>query len=324
MEGGLKIIVTGAAGFIGSNLAESLLAAGHEVVGVDNLTAGTKENVPRGVSLRVDDIRSDRIGKHFEGADAVFHLAAKNCLVDCLHDPVETADINVRGTANVLEAARRAGAQKFVYADSSAEYEGESRLPSVVDRIAPQGPYAVSKRGGALFCESYRKNFGMNITILRYFNVYGPAQDFRRVIPPVMSAFIMKMLKGEPPVIYGTGGKRRDFIYVDDVNRFHLLVLKNSRTNGQTYNVGTGVSFSVNEIFQLIEETLKTKLRPVHQPELPNDTDATLADISQSQALGWEPKIDIREGLKKTIEYLKGRMGLQNRRRAGSRRAVRR
>lgn len=304
----MKVLVTGVAGFIGSNLAQDLLRDGHEVAGIDNLSAGTRENVPAGVQIHVADIRSPDIAPLFNGADAVFHLAAKNCLVDCLQNPVETADINVRGTANVLESARISGVRKFVYADSSAEYEGVAEFPSTVDRIAPQGPYAVSKRGGALFCESYRRQFGLNVTVLRYFNVYGPAQDFRRVIPPVMSAFIMKMLKGEPPVIYGTGEKRRDFIYVDDVNRFHRLALTDTRTNGQTYNVGSGASFSVNEIFKLIEDILRTGLKPVSKPELPNDTDQTLADISRERALGWEPQVDIHEGLERTIGYLRRRM----------------
>lgn len=304
----MKVLVTGIAGFIGSNLAGALLREGHIVFGIDNLSAGTRENVPVGSHLFVEDIRSEKIEQYFQGMDAVFHLAAKNCLVDCLQNPVDTADINVRGTAHVLEAARKAGVQKFVYADSSAEYEGVTTFPSTVDRIAPLGPYAVSKRGGALFCESYQRHHGMDITILRYFNVYGPAQDFRRVIPPVMSAFILKMLNGVPPVIYGTGEKRRDFIYVDDVNRFHLLVLKNPQTAGKTFNIGSGVSHSVNEVFRLIEEILQTGLKPVHRPELPNDTDATLADISREQGLGWKPQIDIREGIKRTIEYLKPRI----------------
>lgn len=304
----MNILVTGVAGFVGSNLTTALLEEGHSVSGIDNLSAGTRENVPDGVHLQVRDIRDAGIGELFNGMDAVYHLAAKNCLTDCMEHPVETADINVRGTAHVLECARRAGVRKFIYADSSAEYEGTREFPSTVDRIAPEGAYAVSKRGGALFCESYRRFFGMNVTILRYFNVYGPAQDFRRVIPPVMSAFILKMLNGDPPFIYGTGEKRRDYIYVDDVNRFQLLVLKDTRTNGQTYNVGTGVSHSVKDVFRMIEDELKTGLKPVHKPELPNDVDNTLADISREKALGWSPQIDIRDGIRRTIAYLRSKV----------------
>lgn len=227
-----KVLITGAAGFIGSNLTRALLARGYSVVGIDNLSAGTGENVPAGVSLHVADIRSPTIYPLFEGVDTVFHLAAKNCLADCLAHPVETSDVNVTGTVNVLEAARQARVRKFIYADTSAEYEGVCELPNQVERICPVGAYAVGKRGGALFCDTYQKLFDVNITVLRYFNVYGPAQDWRRVIPPVMSAFIIRLLRGERPVIYGTGGKRRDFIYVDDVNEFHLLALQDPRTVG--------------------------------------------------------------------------------------------
>ncbi len=304
----MNILITGVAGFIGSNLARELLTQRHSVAGIDNLSAGTRENVPAGVRLHVHDIRDESIAELFRGVDAVYHLAAKNCLTDCMNNPVETADINVRGTANVLECARRAGVKKFVYADSSAEYEGLQEFPSTVDHIAPEGIYASSKRGGALLCESYRKFFGMNVTILRYFNVYGPAQDFRRVIPPVMSAFILKMLNGEPPVIYGTGDKRRDYIYVDDVNRFQILTLTDTRTNGRTYNVGSGVSHSVKDVFRMIEDEMKTGLKPIHKPELPNDVDNTLADITRERALGWAPQVNIQEGIRRTIEYLKSKL----------------
>lgn len=302
------VLITGVAGFIGSNLAKKLLQEGTRVVGIDNLSSGTRDNVPAGVDLAVRDIRDPDMEQLFRHVDTVFHLAAKNCLYDCLQNPVETSDINVRGTTNVLEHARKAKVRKFVYADSSAEYEGTEAFPSQVDRIAPVGPYAVSKRGGALFCESFQKMFGMNVTMLRYFNVYGPAQDWRRVIPPVMSSFIIRLLQNQAPVIYGTGQKRRDFIYVDDVNTFHLLVMKEDRTNGQTYNVGTGTSFSVLEIFHLIEERLRTGIRPVFKEDLPGEAQITLADISRERALGWAPGVTIQEGLDKSIEYIRSKV----------------
>lgn len=306
MAGG-RVLVTGVAGFIGSNLAARLLQDGYEVAGIDNLSAGTRENVDARVALHVRDIREPDLAECFAGVDTVFHLAAKNCLSDCLQDPVETSDINVTGTANVLEHARRAGARKVVYADSSAEYEGVTEFPSRVDRIAPIGPYAVSKRGGALFCESYRRLHGTNVTVLRYFNVYGPAQDWRRTIPPLMSAFVMRLLAGEAPVIYGTGEKRRDFIYVDDVNEFHLLAMRDPRTDGMTYNVGSGVNYSVREIFDLVEGLLRTGIRPVQRDELPGEAQITLADITGARALGWSPRTDIMEGLRRTIAHIKAR-----------------
>ena len=301
----MRVLVTGAAGFIGSNLSAALLAAGHAVVGLDDLSAGTRENLPAGVEFHQGDIGDRRTWPLYAGADAVFHLAARNCLADCMAHPVETAVTNVAGTASVLEGARRAGVARVVYAGSSAEYEGVPELPSRVERVRPLGTYAVSKRAGGLLCESYAHLYGMAITQVRYFNVYGPAQDWRRVIPPVISAFALKLLRGERPVIYGSGEKRRDFIFVDDVNAFHLRLLADPRTAGQVYNVGTGRNHSVSEIFKLVEDVLGTGLRPDYQPDLPGEAEATLADISRERGLGWEPRVGIEDGIGRSIEYLR-------------------
>ncbi len=304
----MKVLITGCAGFIGSNLCKLLLQKGYQVSGIDNLSAGTLQNIPEGVNFYQLDIRDKAIHPIFEGIEVVFHLAAKNCLVDCLQNPLETSDINVTGTVNVLEASRLSNVRKVIYADTSAEYEGNLDFPSKEEHVSPIGVYAVAKRGGALFAETYSKLFNMNVTILRYFNVYGPAQDYRRVIPPVMSAFIIKLLNGEAPIIYGSGEKRRDFIYVDDVNEFHFLVMNDDKTNGKVYNVGYGVNYSINEIFNLIEEQLQTRIKPIFKDDLPGEAEITLADISKAKALGWEPKCNIREGIGKSIIYLEERI----------------
>lgn len=302
------VLVTGCAGFIGSNLCKRLCDEGYRVTGIDNLSYGTIENVDHRVIFHRKDIRDQGIYPLFNGVDTVFHLAAKNCLIDCLRNPLETSEINVYGTVNVLEGARRARVRKFIYADTSAEYEGILDFPSRVDRVCPVGTYAVSKRGASLFCESYRQLLGMQVTTLRYFNVYGPAQDWRRVVPPVMSSFIIKMLKGERPVIYGTGEKRRDFVYVDDVNRFHLMAMNNESLDGGTFNVGSGVNHSINEIFSAIESILQTGLTPVYKEDLPGEAQITLADISRERDVGWEPRISLQEGLKKSIEYIQSKV----------------
>jgi UDP-glucose 4-epimerase len=170
------------------------------------------------------------------------------------------------------------------------------------------GTYAVSKRAAWHFCDSYSRLHGLRLTTLRYFNVYGPAQDFRRVVPPVMSAFIMKMLAGVRPTIYGTGAKRRDFVFVDDVNRFHLLCLTDPRTDGHVFNVGSGVNHSITEIFDAIEAQLKTGLTPQYAPDLPGEAEVTLADIADGLAFGWRPEIDLIDGLRRSIEYIKTRV----------------
>lgn len=300
-----KVVITGVAGFVGSNLAVRLLNEGFSVVGIDNLSYGPVEQVPDGVDFHKLDVRDADIYTLFNGAEAVFHLAAKNCISDCQNDPVETSSINVTGTVNVFEAARRAGNCKVIYAESSALYEGINDFPTPEKNINPVSFYSVSKFAGMAFAEAYQRFYGLNMTALRYFCVYGPRQDYRRTIPPVMSAFIINLLKKQRPTIYGTGEKRRDFIYVDDVNDFHVLCLNNQETNGKTFNLGSASNYSVKDIFNVIEDILKTGIEPEYKNDLPGEAEITLADISAAKALGWKAKTDIYNGLKQSIEFIK-------------------
>ncbi len=301
----MRVLITGAAGFIGGHLARRLADDHHEVVALDNLSAGVIENIDSRAEFHRDDIRSTSIYPRFARVDTVFHFAARNCLADCLADPVETAQINVAGTANVLEAARRAGVRKLVFADTSAEYEGVLRFPSVVEHVAPLSVYARSKRAAFLFCEAYQQFYGLTLTTLRYFNVYGPGQDWRRTIPPVMSAFAMKLIRGDRPVIYGNGEKRRDFVFIDDVTAFNLRTLTDPRTDNQVFNVGSGVNNSVNEIFTAVESILGTGLQPQYLDDLPGEAQETLADISVSTQLGWQPSIDLNAGIRRSIAHMR-------------------
>jgi len=300
-----KILVTGAAGFIGSNLCKRLISEGYQVIGIDNLSAGHRDNIPKKIEFHPADIRDKSITPIFKGVDTVFHLAAKNCLIDCLNDPIATSDINVKGTVNVLEAAKQNRIRKFVFADSSAVYEGVYDFPSKIDTVKPVGAYAVSKHCASLFTRMYHDFFGLNITILRYFCVYGPAQDYRRTMPPVISAFILKLLNKERPLIYGTGEKRRDFIHIDDVNDFHILTIEDSRTDNRTFNLGSGISYSVNDIFNIVTKALRINTAPTHLDEMPGEADMTLADITKEKELGWQPRIGINEGILDSINYLR-------------------
>jgi UDP-glucose 4-epimerase len=304
----MRIVITGVAGFIASNLAARLLKEEYQVAGIDNLAYGLRENVPDGVEFHKKDIRNRDIYPLFEGVDAVFHLAAKNCISDCQADPIETADINVTGTVNVFEAARRAGVRKIIYAESSALYEGSRLLPTPESVVQPESFYAVSKLAGMHFAEAYKRYYGVTFTALRYFCVYGPVQDYRRTIPPVMSAFIIKLLKSQRPVIYGTGEKRRDFVYVDDVNDFHLFCLRDSRTDHETYNLGSGENHSVLEIYDKVSRILGVQIEPEFKPDLPGEAQMTLADISKASALGWKPKTDLKTGLIHAVDYIKSEM----------------
>jgi len=308
-----KVLITGVAGFIGSNFADRLLKEGdYQVIGIDNLAYGVREQVPDGVEFYQLDIRDSSIYPLFQQIDYVFHFAAKNCISDCQLDPVETADINVRGTVNVFEAAKRNGVRKVIYAESSALYEGSSTFPTPENEIVPLSFYAVSKVSTMYFAEAYRRFYNLKYTALRYFCVYGPRQDYRRTVPPVFSAFIIKLLKGEQPIIYGTGEKRRDFIFIDDINDFHLMCMHDSRTDNEVFNLGSGKNYSVKEIYQIIARLLNSDLQPVHQPDLPGEAFANLADIRKAQNLGWQPRVDLITGLQKSIDYIKMEMAKGN------------
>jgi UDP-glucose 4-epimerase len=315
----IAILITGVAGFIGSNLADRFLyeirnqkpetrnlGSDLRIIGIDNLSYGVKEQIPESVEFYQEDVRRKSIYPLFKDVDYVFHFAAKNCIADCQADPVETADINVRGTVNVFEAARQAGVKKVIYAESSALYEGCSTLPSQEAEVRPESFYATSKLATMYFAEAYSRFYGLKFTALRYFCVYGPRQDYRRTIPPVFSAFIIKLLKGEQPIIYGTGEKRRDFVYVDDINDFHIQCMTDGRTTGKVFNLGSGKNCSVNEVYKIISKLLKSDIKPIYRDDLPGEAFANLADVTEARKLGWEPKTDLMTGLGKAIEFIRG------------------
>ena len=301
----MKILITGVAGFIGSNLAEYLLRDGHEIVGIDNLSYGLIEQVPSKVNFHQIDILNKSIYSLFDGVDIVFHLAAKNCIADCQLDPFETAAINVSGSVNVFESAKRSNVKKVIYAESSALYEGTTSFPSEEKDVAPESFYAISKMASKLFADTYKRFSNLNTIALRYFNVYGPKQDYRRSIPPLMCAIIIKLLKGEQPVIYGDGTKRRDFIYIEDVNRFHELLINKGSVTGGTYNIGSGLNYSILEVYEIIKKLINTDVIPEHKPDLPGEAFQNLADISAARSLGWQPRVKLEDGLKLSIEYIR-------------------
>lgn len=297
--------ITGVAGFIGSNLAERLLREGYAVVGIDNLSYGVREQVPAEVEFHQKDIRDSDLADRFRGCQAIFHLAAKNCIPDCQRDPVDTVSINVLGTTQVFEAACRAGVPKVIYAESSALYEGCKLLPTPESELYPESFYALSKMAGYQLAEGFRRERGLIITALRYFCVYGPRQDYRRTVPPLMSAFLLKLLAGQQPTIYGDGSKRRDFVFVDDVNDFHLQCLNDARTDNLSVNLGTGTYYSVAEIYQIIRNLLGSQIEPRYLPDQPGEAQDTLADISLARSLGWQPRTDLLDGIRAMLAHLR-------------------
>ncbi len=300
-----KVLITGVAGFIGSNLAVRLLQEGYEVVGIDNLSYGVREQIPAGVVFHEIDIRSKKIYPLFEGVKYVFHLAAKNCISDCQKDPLATSDINVTGTVNVFEASVRAGVKKVIYAESSAVYEGSNQFPTPESAVAPHSFYARSKVAGHHFAQAYKEFYNLDSIGLRYFNVYGPRQDYRRTIPPLMSAFIIQLLQGKQPVIYGTGEKKRDFIYVDDINDAHVLLMNEEKANNEVYNIGSGKNYSVNEIYKIIKDLVGVHVEAQYLNNLTGEAEITLADCAKLRALGWQPQTTLEQGIKEQIAYIK-------------------
>lgn len=300
-----KVLITGVAGFIGSNLAERLLALGHKVIGIDNLSAGLRGQVPRGVDFHKLDIRSKKMFPLCRGVDCIFHLAAQSSIPACDADPLTAESNNVMGTVNVFEAARRAKSGKVVYAQTSAIYEASNVYPTPETEIAPSGFYAISKLCTHYFGKGYEKAYGLKTVGLRYFNVYGPRQDFRRSVPPVMIAFIMKLLRGEQPIIYGTGKQRRDFIHVDDINDFHILAMNDRRADNKVFNLGSGTNNSVLEIYGIIAKIIGIKKPPIFKPVLGSPAKQNLADITEAKKLGWRPRVNMENGLRQMIEYVK-------------------
>lgn len=300
-----RVLITGVAGFVGSNLADRLVKEGYPIVGVDDLSAGILEQVPEEVDFRKVDIRSGEMASLMKGIDVVFHLAAKNCVSDCQLFPMETADVNILGSINIFEAARAAGVRRVIYAESSAIYEGTKTLPTPETDFTPQTFYAVSKAGVHLFAKAYETFLGMDMVGMRYLNVYGPRQDYRRAVPPVMSAMIIRLLTHRRPVIFGDGTKRRDFIHVDDVNDFHVLCIHNDSVKNRVFNLGSGSNYSINEIYGRISGILGMQVAPEYLPDVPGEAVANLGDITQAHSIGWEPKVDLEAGLSGMIDYIR-------------------
>jgi UDP-glucose 4-epimerase len=302
-----RVLITGVAGFIGSNLADYLITKNqYEVIGIDNLSYGLKNQISSQVDFYEKDICDRDISKLFKGVDCVFHLAAKNCISDCQKNPTETIRTNIDGSINIFERCAEHNVDRLFYADSSAVYEGVKSFPSKEDIVKPKSFYAISKYSASLYLASIAKEKSLKYSILRYFNVYGPRQDYRRSVPPLMSAFIISLLKKNEPVIYGDGNKKRDFIHVDDINCFHeILINIEDGFNKKIFNLGSGYNYSVNEIYKIILNKLNMNVLPIFQANKLEEAEITLADISEARKLNWEPNVLLEEGIDDMINYIK-------------------
>ena len=300
----MKAVVTGGAGFIGSNLAEELAKEQeNEVVVVDNLSTGRRENLQNLKNLKkclfvegsVTDL--DLVRGVFKGCDFVFHQAAIPSVPRSVKDPLTTNNANTNGTLNVLVAARDCGVKKVVFASSSSVYGDTPELPKREEMTPnPLSPYAVTKLVGEYYCKVFEEVYGLKTVSLRYFNVYGPRQDPHSDYAAVVPKFVKSVSENKPPVIFGDGEQTRDFTFVKDVVRANLLAAKSGATG--VFNIASGRRVSINELAEKIIKIQGKELEPVHSEPREGDVKHSLGDISRAQrGFGFEPRYSLEEGL---------------------------
>lgn len=303
-------LVTGGAGFIGSNIVNKLLENGDNVRVLDNFSTGKTKNI-ESVLEKIECIHADFTDlevcrKAVEGVDYVLHQGAIPSVPRSIDDPISTNNANILGTLNMLIASRDAGVKRFIYAASSSAY-GDSEIMSKVETmpVAPKSPYAIQKLTGEYYCQNFSTIYGLETVCLRYFNVFGPNQDPESVYSAVIPMFIKKMLQGESPVIYGDGTTSRDFTYVENnVDANLKACLAGDECVGQVINIACGIEISLNELVEKINKVLGTDIKPEYKEERKGDVKHSLADITKaSKLLNYKPVIDFDEGLEKTIEF---------------------
>jgi UDP-N-acetylglucosamine/UDP-N-acetyl-alpha-D-glucosaminouronate 4-epimerase len=311
----MRFLVTGAAGFIGSHLCRGLLAEGHEVVGLDDLSDGSLDNLADSPEVRLieADLREEAaVRKAAKGSSVILHHGAMRSVPRSIAHPEKTSDVNVRGTLNVLLAAREVAAT-VVFASSSSLYGDQERFPLREDMTPmPRSPYAASKLAGEAYCHAWWLSFGVPTVALRYFNVYGPGQDPANEYAAVIPRFILACLTGKQPEIHGDGEQSRDFTFIDDVVEANLLAAQMGKeVRGRVLNVGGGQEpTSVNRILEIVASLTGTAPEPVHTEPREGDVRKTEADVSLARRLiGYEPKVDIEEGLYRTVEWFRSASG---------------
>ena len=300
----MKILITGGAGFIGSNLAEELLEK-HEVVIIDDLSTGRADNIK---NLDVELVRGsvtdqDLLKENFRGVDYVFHQAALPSVQRSVEDPVLANEVNICGTLNVLVAARDAGVAKVMYASSSSAYGDMPELPKREDMTPdPKSPYAVAKLTGEYYCGVFNEIYGLKTVALRYFNVYGPRQDPASDYAAVIPNFVNRILEGKAPTIYGDGKQTRDFTFVRDVVQANVRAMESDATG--VFNVAAGTRISINDLAGMIMGLIGNRMDCVYEAPRAGDVRDSLGDISKAHAgFGYVPRYGMEDGLKETIKW---------------------
>ncbi len=306
-------LITGGAGFIGSNIAAELVKQGEEVRVLDNLSTGRRENIAAlqdDIWLVAQDITDlEAIRPAFEGVDYVLHQAALPSVPRSVEDPIATTQANVNGTLNVLLAARDAGVERVVYASSSSVYGQNPDLPKHESmRPQPISPYAASKLTGETYAAAFYEVYGLETVSLRYFNVFGPHQDPASQYAAVIPIFVSQMLDGKPPMIFGDGEQSRDFSYVANVVHANLCAAQAEGAAGQVFNIACGQRSTLNQLVEYLNAILGTDFEPEYTSERAGDVKHSLADISAARGvLGYEPQVDFREGLDLAAQWYQER-----------------
>ena len=305
----MRILVTGGAGFIGSHVVDRFIASGHEVAVLDDLSTGKREFVhPRAKFYEVDltdAAATDRCLAEFR-PEIVSHHAAQMDVRKSVADPIHDARVNILGTIALLQSCTRRGTRKVIYASTGGALYGEGRsLPATEQHpVNPESPYGASKHTVEHYLHLWKPLHGLDWTVLRYPNVYGPRQSPHGEAG-VNAIFIGLMLNGERPRIFGSGEAVRDYLYVDDVVAANVLAL--DRASGEILNLGTGVPVSVNDIVRELNRILGSSLKPIYEPERPGEIQRIYLDASRAkQVMGWTPTVTFADGLRRTVEWVRG------------------
>jgi nucleoside-diphosphate-sugar epimerase len=305
-----SFLVSGGAGFIGSNIVEELVRLGHSVRVLDNFATGKRENLTPfldKIDLIEGDIRDeDACRRAVDGIDYVLHQAAMASVPRSLTDPVMTSEVNIMGTIKLLTAAAKARVRRFVYAASSSAY-GDQPMPVKNEQLIPLplSPYAAAKLAGEYFCQAYSRSMGLEAVGLRYFNVFGPRQDPKSQYSAVIPLFVTAVIEGRKPTIYGDGLQTRDFTYVANNVQANILAATTQKpVAGRIINIACGTSFSLLDLLKAINQALGKNSAPIFEPTRKGDVKHSLADISLAhELLGYEVKVDFSEGIRRTVEW---------------------
>lgn len=305
----MRYLVTGGAGFIGSNTVDELVRRGHGVVVLDDLSTGKEDNltdVRNKITFMKGSITDlETVQKAMQQADYVIHLAARTSVPKSVKDPLETNRINVDGTINVLVAARDNKVKRIVFAASSSAYGETPTLPKVETMApAPISPYGVSKYVGELYAYAFGRCYGLETVCVRYFNIFGPRQDPDSPYSGVLSRFTTAFLDGEQPTVFGDGEQTRDFTFVDNAVQANLLACEAPGVAGKVFNVGTGGRVSLNHVLNLLRGISGKNLPANYEPPRDGDIRDSQADITRArEAFGYDPTVGFEEGLQKTYEW---------------------